>query len=198
MPDLGDDPHAAPLMCAGLIGWRSLVFAGEGKALGIYGFGAAGHIILQVAKARGWRVLVFTRAGDDESQALARELGAEWVGSSEAPPPELLDAAIIYAPVGPLVPAALRATKKGGRVVCAGIHMSDVPSFSYDILWGERSIQSVANLTRADAAAFLAFAPSIKLRTHVKIYPLESANEALDDLRAGRLQGAAVLAPPAA
>jgi alcohol dehydrogenase, propanol-preferring len=192
---LTDDPHMAPLMCAGLIGWRSLVFAGEGRRLGIYGFGAAGHIILQVAKARGQQVFVFTRAGDSESQAFAHGLGADWVGSSDDAPPELLDAAIIYAPVGSLVPAALKVIKKGGRVVCAGIHMSDIPSFPYDILWGERSIHSVANLTRGDADAFLALAPKVGLRTHVKIYPLEEANEALADLRSGRLQGAAVLVP---
>ncbi len=194
--EIGDDPHTAPLMCAGLIGWRSLMFAGEGEKLGIYGFGAAGHIILQVALARGQRVFVFTRAGDLESQAFARERGAEWVGGSEESPPEALDAAIIYAPVGPLVPAALKAVKKSGRVVCAGIHMSAIPSFPYEILWGERSIQSVANLTRGDADAFLALAPKIGLKTRVKTYPLESANEALDDLRNGKLQGAAVLVPP--
>jgi alcohol dehydrogenase, propanol-preferring len=195
LPEIADDPHSAPLLCAGLIGWRSLMFAGEGEKLGIYGFGAAGHIILQVALARGQRVFVFTRAGDRESQAFARERGAEWVGGSEESPPEALDAAIIYAPVGPLVPAALKAVKKSGRVVCAGIHMSDIPSFPYEILWGERSIQSVANLTRADADAFLALAPKIGLETRVKTYPLESANEALDDLRNGKLQGAAVLVP---
>lgn len=194
--EFDDDPHTAPLMCAGLIGWRSLMFAGPGETLGLYGFGAAGHIILQVARARRQRVFVFTRAGDRDSQAFARELGAEWVGSSEASPPEALDAAIIYAPVGPLVPAALQAVKKGGRVVCAGIHMSDIPSFPYDILWGERSIQSVANLTRGDAETFLAQAPKMGLKTKVRIYPLESANQALDDLRNGRLQGAAVLVPP--
>ena len=190
-----DDPHAAPLMCAGLIGWRSLTFAGEGLRLGIYGFGAAGHIILQVAKARGQQVFVFMRAGDGESQAFARELGADWVGNSDDTPPERLDAAIIYAPVGALVPAALKAVKKGGRVVCAGIHMSDIPPFPYNILWGERSIHSVANLTRGDAHAFLTLAPKVGLRTHVRMYPLEEANEALADLRSGRLEGAAVLVP---
>ncbi|MBS0384079.1 MAG: zinc-dependent alcohol dehydrogenase family protein [Proteobacteria bacterium] len=197
LPDMSDDPHMTPLMCAGLIGWRSLVFAGEGKTLGIYGFGAAGHIVLQVARGLGRRVFVFTRAGDRESADFARALGAEWVGSSDQAPPELLDAAIIYAPVGQLVPAALKAVKKGGRVICAGIHMSDVPTFPYDILWGERMIQSVANLTRGDAVAFLAAAPKAGLQTRVKIYPLQRANEALQDLRIGGVQGAAVLVPPA-
>ena len=196
LPDMSDDAHAAPLLCAGLIGWRSLVSAGQGAALGIYGFGAAGHIILQVARARSQRVFVFTRPGDRESQGFARELGADWVGCSEDAPPEMLDAVIIYAPVGGLVPAALRVVKKGGRVVCAGIHMSDIPAFPYDILWGERSIQSVANLTRADAETFLALAPRVGIRTQVTTYPLAEANQALDDLRGGRLQGAAVLIPP--
>lgn len=190
-----DDAAAAPLLCAGLIGWRSLVAAGESKALGLYGFGAAAHIILQVAKWQGRRVFVFTRQCDPESQAFARTLGADWVGGSDEAPPEPLDAAVIYAPAGSLVPAALRAIRKGGRVVCAGIHMSDIPSFPYEILWGEREIVSVANLTRKDARDFLALAPHAGLKTHVTRYPLEQANEALADLRAGRFQGAAVLIP---
>ena len=185
----------APLLCAGLIGWRSLVFAGEGRRLGIYGFGAAGHIIAQVARWQGRRLFVFTREGDAESQAFARSLGAEWVGASGETPLEPLDAAILYAPAGELVPAALRAVAKGGRVVCAGIHMSDIPSFPYEILWGERTVVSVANLTRADAHAFLRIAPEAKIETHVTAYPLSAANEALADLRAGRVQGAAVLVP---
>lgn len=192
---LGDDAAVAPLLCAGLIGWRSLVAAGEGRSLGLYGFGAAAHIILQVAKWQGRRIFVFTRLGDNKSQSFARDLGADWVGASGELPPELLDAAIIFAPAGELVPAALRAVRKGGRVVCAGIHMSDVPSFPYSILWGERSIASVANLTRADALDFLALAPRVGLRTHVSEFPLEKANEALDALRHGRLKGAAVLRP---
>jgi propanol-preferring alcohol dehydrogenase len=194
--DAAAEPAAeAPLLCAGLIGWRSLVMAGEGGTLGIYGFGAAGHIISQVARWQGRRVFAFTRPGDAAGQAFARSLGADWAGGSDQAPPELLDAAIIYAPVGELVPAALRAVKKGGRVVCAGIHMSDIPSFPYAWLWEERQILSVANLTRADAHAFLELAPEAGVATHVTTYPLEQANEALDDLRAGRLEGAAVLLP---
>jgi propanol-preferring alcohol dehydrogenase len=193
LPEAGADAELAPLMCAGLIGWRSLVFAGDARSLGLYGFGAAAHIILQVAKRQGRRVHVFTRPEDSTSQAFARSLGADWVGASDAPPPEPLDAAIIYAPVGALVPAALRAVRKGGRVVCAGIHMSDIPAFPYRILWGERSLVSVANLTRKDARDFLAQAAGVK--THVSCYPLERANDALADLRAGRVQGAAVLTP---
>lgn len=196
LPDaFADDAAAAPLLCAGLIGWRSLVAAGAGAALGLYGFGAAAHIILQAAKWQGRRVFVFTRPQDRDSQAFARTLGANWAGGSDDAPPEPLDAAIIYAPAGPLVPAALRAVCKGGRVVCAGIHMSDIPSFPYDILWGEREIVSVANLTRKDARDFLALAPRIGLKTHIARYPLEQANRALADLRAGRFQGAAVLIP---
>ena len=191
----GADAAMAPLLCAGLIGWRSLVMAGEGRTLGIYGFGAAGHIILQVARWQGRRVFVFTRPGDDEAQGFARSLGAAWVGASDDLPPEPLDAAILYAPVGSLVPAALRAIRKGGRVVCAGIHMSDIPSFPYRWLWEERQIVSVANLTRDDAANFLHVAPQAGVETHVTTYPLAQANAALDDLRAGRLQGAAVLCP---
>ena len=196
LPDaLGDDAAAAPLLCAGLIGWRSLVAAGDGGALGLFGFGAAAHIILQVAKWQGRRVFVFTRPNDAESQAFARGLCADWVGGADELPDEALDAAIIYAPVGALVPAALRAVRKGGRVVCAGIHMSDIPSFPYDILWGERSIVSVANLTRRDALEFLDIAPRAKIKTHITRYQLGRANEALDDLRGGKLQGAAVLIP---
>ena len=192
---LGDDAATAPLLCAGLIGWRSLVMAGEGATLGIYGFGAAGHIIAQAARWQGRRLYVFTRPGDEQSQAFARSLGAAWTGGSDEPPPEPLDAAIIYAPAGELVPAALQAVAKGGRVVCAGIHMSDIPQFPYRILWEERQLVSVANLTRKDAADFLALAPQAGIRTHVTVYRLDQANQALDDLRAGRLQGAAVLQP---
>jgi propanol-preferring alcohol dehydrogenase len=195
LPEHGRAADLAPLMCAGLIGWRSLVFAGEGETIGLYGFGAAAHIILQVAKWQGRRVLAFTRRGDDAAQALARDLGADWAGVSDEPSPEPLDAAIIYAPVGALVPLALKNVRKGGRVVCAGIHMSDIPSFPYADLWGERRIVSVANLTRQDAHDFLQIAPSIGLRMHTTVYPLTEANQALDDLRAGRLQGAAVLEP---
>ncbi|KAB7741328.1 zinc-binding alcohol dehydrogenase family protein [Parvibaculum sedimenti] len=192
---LGDDVAIAPLLCAGLIGWRSLVLAGKGERLGIYGFGAAGHIVLQVAKAQGRKVFAFTTPGDKTAQDFAHSLGAAWAGSSDEMPPELLDAAIIYAPVGALVPAALRAVAKGGRVVCAGIHMSDIPSFPYSILWEERQLLSVANLTRQDAIDFLRIAPSVGVHTRTVPYPLARANEALDDLRAGRLTGAAVLVP---
>ncbi|SSC67064.1 zinc-dependent alcohol dehydrogenase family protein [Ciceribacter selenitireducens] len=190
-----DPVAAAPLMCAGLIGWRSLKMAGEGKRIGIYGFGAAAHIIAQVCVFEGREVYAFTRAGDEAAQALARSLGAVWTGGSEESPPVLLDAAIIFAPVGALVPAALRAVAKGGRVVCGGIHMSDIPQFPYAILWGERQILSVANLTRADAVEFLELAPRAGVTTTTAVYPLERANEALADLRAGRFQGAAVLVP---
>ena len=190
-----DPVAAAPLMCAGLIGWRSLKMAGEGKRIGIYGFGAAAHIIAQVCIYQGREVYAFTRAGDEAAQALARSLGAVWTGGSEDSPPVLLDAAIIFAAVGALVPAALRAVAKGGRVVCGGIHMSDIPQFPYAILWGERQILSVANLTRADAVEFLELAPRAGVTTTTTIYPLERANEALADLRAGRFQGAAVLVP---
>lgn len=190
-----DPVAAAPLMCAGLIGWRSLKMAGEGKRIGIYGFGAAAHIIAQVCVFEGREVYAFTRAGDEAAQALARSLGAVWTGGSEESPPVLLDAAIIFAPVGALVPAALRAVAKGGRVVCGGIHMSDIPQFPYAILWGERQILSVANLTRADAVEFLELAPRAGVTTTTTVYPLERANEALADLRAGRFQGAAVLVP---
>jgi propanol-preferring alcohol dehydrogenase len=195
LPDEFDDAAAAPLLCAGLIGWRSYRLAGEGAALGIYGFGAAAHILAQVAVWQGRRVYAFTRPGDSAAQAFATSLGARWAGGSDETPPEPLDAAIIFAPVGALVPAALRAVKKGGRVVCGGIHMSDIPSFPYSILWEERQLVSVANLTRADAREFLAIAPKSGLKTEVVRYPLGKANEALADLREGRLQGAAVLCP---
>lgn len=191
----GDDVAMAPLLCAGLIGWRSLVMAGESKALGIYGFGAAGHIVAQVARSQGRTVHVFTRRGDQEAQQLALSLGADWAGASEDRPPTDLDAAIIYAPVGALVPLALRAVRKGGRVVCAGIHMSDIPTFPYDSLWGERQIMSVANLTRKDGIDFLAVAAKANIRTHTTVFPLAEANEALAQLRDGKLVGAAVLRP---
>lgn len=191
-----DDPvAAAPLMCAGLIGWRSLRFAGEAKWIGFYGFGAAAHILAQVCVWQGRSVYAFTREGDTAAQAMARSLGAVWAGSSDELPPEQLDAAILFAPVGSLIPAALRAVRKGGTVVCGGIHMSPIPSFPYDILWGERRIVSVTNLTRADAHEFLELAPRAGVRTTTTVYPLERANEALADLRAGRFQGAAVLVP---
>jgi len=191
----GDDAGLAPLLCAGLIGWRSLVMAGEGRSIGIYGFGAAGHIVAQVARAQGRSIYAFTRRGDEDAQQLARSLGAEWTGASEEKPPIELDAAIIYAPVGPLVPLALRAVRKGGRVVCAGIHMSDIPAFPYSILWGERQLVSVANLTRQDGIDFLKAAAKANIQTHTTIFPLKAANEALTRLREGRLVGAAVLRP---
>lgn len=191
-----DDPvAAAPLMCAGLIGWRSLVIAGEGRRIGLYGFGAAAHILAQVCRWQGREVYAFTRAGDEAAQQMARSLGAVWAGSSDELPPEPLDAAILFAPVGALVPLALRAVRKGGRVVCGGIYMSDIPSFPYELLWEERQLVSVANLTRQDAIDFLAVAPRAGVRTTTTVYPLARANEALADLRAGRFQGAAVLVP---
>jgi propanol-preferring alcohol dehydrogenase len=193
IPEGYSDYHAAPLLCAGLIGYRALELAGEGKRLGLYGFGAAAHIVAQVARHRGWELYAFTRPGDVEGQRFAGEHGASWAGSSDERPPAQLDAAIIFAPVGSLVPAALRATAKGGVVVCAGIHMSDIPSFPYDILWGERVLRSVANLTRRDGRELLRLAPTVPIRTTVRLYPLESANEALADLRSGRVEGAAVL-----
>ena len=196
-PIQGDysDAEAAPLMCAGLIGYRSLATAGQAERLGIYGFGAAAHIVAQMARHRGQRVYAFTRPGDDQAQAFARDLGAVWVGASDQRPPEPLDAAIIFAPVGALVPAALEAVGKGGVVVAGGIHMSDIPSFPYRILWGERVVRSVANLTRRDAEDFLALAPRVPVRTEIQTFPLEHANEALTCLREGRLRGAAVLLP---
>lgn len=195
LPPKFGDAEAAPLLCAGLIGWRSLRLAGEGRRLGIYGFGAAAHIIAQVARWQGREVCAFTRAGDMAAQDFARSLGAVWAGDSGMLPPEPLDAAIIFAPVGELVPLALKAVRKGGRVVCGGIHMSDIPSFPYRLLWEERQVMSVANLTRRDAVEFLAVAPRAGVQTEVTRYRLEDANQALADLRAGRLSGAAVLVP---
>ncbi len=193
--EAGNDSSLAPLLCAGLIGWRSLGIAGKSKTLGLYGFGAAAHIVAQIARWQGRSVFAFTRPGDTASQDFARQLGAVWVGGSDEMPPEPLDAAIIFAPVGALVPLALQAVRKGGRVVCAGIHMSDIPSFPYRLLWEERQLVSVANLTRQDGIDFLRLAPEIGIQTHTTIYPLRQANQALDDLRAGRLEGAAVLVP---
>ena len=187
------DAEAAPLLCAGLIGYRSLVAAGDAKRVGLYGFGASAHLIAQVARHQGREVYAFTRPGDDDNQAFAKSLGATWAGGSDAKPPQPLDAAIIFAPVGSLIPTALRATAPGGTVVCAGIHMSDIPSFPYDILWEERSIRSVANLTRRDAEEFMRLAPAVPVKTTITTYPLAHANRALADLRAGRLHGAAVL-----
>jgi len=195
IPDVYSDVEAVPLLCAGLIGYRALKKAGESERLGIYGFGAAAHIVAQVARWQGRRVFAFTRPGDVQAQCFARDLGAIWAGGSDEPPPEQLDAAIIFAPVGSLVPAALRAVRKGGTVVCGGIHMSDIPSFPYDILWGERTLLSVANLTRADAKEFLALAPRIPVRTETTVYPLAAANEVLALLRRGEVRGAAVLIP---
>ncbi len=189
------DAEAAPLMCAGLIGHRSLRMAGDPKRLGIYGFGAAAHIVAQVANFEGRKVFAFTRPGDEAAQKFARDLGAVWAGPSDAPPPEPLDAAIIFAPVGALVPLALRAIRPGGRVVCAGIYMTDIPSFPYDLLWQERQIVSVANLTRRDGEEFLALAPRIPVKTTIEKYPLTEANTALNNLRAGHIHGAAVLIP---
>ena len=187
------DLQAAPLLCGGLIGYRALRLAGEAERLGLYGFGAAAHIICQVAVSQGRRVFAFTRATDTAAQALARKLGAEWAGDSMAPGPEPLDAALIFAPVGELVPAALRATARGGVVVCAGIHMSDIPTFPYADLWGERTLRSVANLTRADGEALLELAPKVPVHTEVHAYPLGETNAAIDDVRAGRVEGAAVI-----
>jgi alcohol dehydrogenase, propanol-preferring len=187
------DEQAAPLLCAGLIGYRALRLVGDGERLGLYGFGASAHILCQVAAHQGRRVFVFTREGDAEGQRFARELGAEWAGASTERPPEELDGAIVFAPVGALMPAALRVSAKGARVLSAGIHMSDVPSFPYATLWGERSLGSVANLTKRDGEEFLALAPRIPVRTEVEVHPLEGANEALDSIRSGRLKGAAVL-----
>ncbi len=189
------DSEAAPLLCAGLIGHRAYRMTGEGRRLGVYGFGAAAHIMIQVALWEGREVYGFTRPGDVEAQAFARDLGAVWAGASGEAPPQPLDAAVIFAPVGDLVPEALKRTARGGIVVCAGIHMSDIPSFPYRILWEERQIRSVANLTRRDAEEFLALAPRVPVRTHTRDYPLAEANRALDDLRKGRLKGAAVLRP---
>jgi propanol-preferring alcohol dehydrogenase len=193
IPEGYPDAQAAPLLCAGLIGYRSLVLAGDGGRIGLYGFGASAHIVAQVARSQGRHVFAFTRAGDDAARSLALELGAEWAGDSDAQPPEELDAAIIFAPVGGLVPTALRSVRKGGAVVCAGIHMSDIPSFPYELLWGERVLRSVANLTRRDGKELLALAPQIPVRTTVETFPLAEAERALDSLRSGRIRGAAVL-----
>jgi propanol-preferring alcohol dehydrogenase len=193
LPDFGDAAPLAPLLCAGLIGYRALRLAGESKRVGIYGFGAAAHIVAQVLKYQGREFHAFTRPADVASQEFARRLGAAWAGSADQTPPALLDAALIFAPAGPLVPAALRHLEKGGCVVCAGIHMSDIPAFPYDILWGERSIRSVANLTRRDGLEFLELAPRVPVRTEVVRFPLAQANEALAQLRRGAFQGAAVL-----
>ena len=193
IPEEYSDAEAAPLMCAGLIGYRSLRMAGDAGRLGIYGFGAAAHIITQVARHQGRRIFAFTRPGDVNGQQFARELGADWAGGSDELPPEPLHAALIFAPVGALVPVALRAVDRGGVVICSGIHMSDIPSFPYSLLWQERMVRSVANLTRADATELLALAPKVPIRTEVQRYPLDRANEALADLRAGRVRGAAVL-----
>jgi len=195
LPAHADPLHTAPLLCAGLIGWRALKAAGDGRTLGLYGFGAAAHLIAQVAIRQGRRVYAFTRPGDGVAQAFARTLGATWAGGSDEPPPERLDAAILFAPVGGLVPAALAAVRKGGRVVCGGIHMSDIPSFPYRLLWEERELVSVANLTRADGREFLELAAREPLQVHATPYPLAATNEALADLREGRLSGAAVVVP---
>jgi propanol-preferring alcohol dehydrogenase len=195
IPNEYDDAAAAPLLCAGLIGYRSLVMAGDAQRLGIYGFGAAAHIVAQVARYQGRRLFAFSRPGDLDAQRFARELGAEWAGDSTAMPPEPLDAAILFAPVGSLVPAALRATAKGGTVVCAGIHMSEIPAFPYELLWGERVVRSVANLTRRDGEEFLALAPRVPVKTTTEVLKLDQANEALARLREGRVTGAAVLVP---
>src|SRR5229473_42672 len=189
------DVEAAPLLCAGLIGYRTLRLAGEGERIGIYGFGAAAHIVAQLARYQGRRVFAFTRPGDAAAQDFARGLGAVWAGGSDETPPEQLDAALIFAPVGALVPAALAATRKGGTVVCGGIHMSDIPAFPYALLWEERVVRSVANLTRRDAEEFLALAPQVPVRTHTETFPLAAADTALQRLRAGNLEGAAVLVP---
>jgi propanol-preferring alcohol dehydrogenase len=195
LPDGYSAGEAAPLLCAGLIGYRALRFAGDAEVIGFYGFGSSAHLITQVARHEGRRVFAFTRPGDEEGQAFARSLGAEWAGGSDESPPEELDAAIIFAPVGALVPAALRTVRKAGEVVCAGIHMSDIPSFPYELLWGERVVRSVANLTRRDGEEFLALAPQVPVRAEVEIFALEDANDALERLRNGQLRGTAVLVP---
>jgi alcohol dehydrogenase, propanol-preferring len=195
LPASFGDAEAAPLLCAGLIGYRALAMAGDARRIGIYGFGAAAHIVAQVAAFQGRELYAFTRPGDSAAQAFARKLGCRWAGDSTAPAPEPLDAALLFAPVGSLVPLALAATRKGGSVVCAGIHMSDIPSFPYSLLWGERSLRSVANLTRRDGEEFMRLAPLARVRTEVRRYPLADANSALGDLREGALNGAAVLLP---
>ncbi len=193
IPEGYPDAQAAPLLCAGLIGHRALRMAGDAERLGLYGFGASAHIVCQVARAQGRRAFAFVRKGDEDAAALARELGAEWAGDALGPGPEPLDAAIVFAPVGELVPAALRAVAKGGTVVCAGIHMSDIPGFPYSLLWGERTLRSVANLTRRDGEEFMELAPRVPVRTRVEEHPLEAAGEALDRLRSGAVRGAAVV-----
>jgi propanol-preferring alcohol dehydrogenase len=193
--EAGSDVELAPLLCAGLIGWRSLMIAGAGKKLGLYGFGGAAHIVAQAAKWQGRQIFAFTRPGDEATQVFARRLGATWAGGSDEMPPEPLDCAIIYATLGDLVPLALKAVRKGGRVVCAGIHMSNIPSFPYELLWEERQLVSVANLTRQDGVDFLRQAPEMGIITETTRYPLAQANQALADLRAGRFEGAAVLVP---
>jgi alcohol dehydrogenase, propanol-preferring len=195
IPESYPDEQAAPLLCAGLIGYRALRMCGDARRIGLYGFGAAAHIVAQVAGRQGREVLAFTRRGDGAAQAFALELGASWAGGSDEQPPEQLDAAIVFAPDGALVPLALRAVAPGGTVVCGGIHMSEIPAFPYSILWGERTLRSVTNLTRADAEEFLALAPEVPVRTHVRSYPLEDGGKALEDLRAGRFTGSAVLIP---
>lgn len=194
IPEGFPDHEAAPLLCAGLIGYRSLRMTGDAERIGFYGFGAAAHILIQVARHQGRRVFAFTKPGDDSSQKFARQLGAVWAGGTDGPAPEALDAAIIFAPAGELVPLSLRAVERGGVVVCAGIHMSDIPAFPYEILWGERTVRSVANLTRRDGEEFLALAPRVPVHSEVRVYPLPSANDALTDLRSGRIDGAAVIA----
>ncbi len=193
LPEALDPLHAAPLLCAGLIGYRSLRFCGDARRIGVYGFGAAAHLVTQVARWQGREIYAFTRRGDNAAQAFARELGAVWAGASDERPPALLDAAILFAPVGALVPAALAAVERGGVVVCGGIHMSDVPSFPYELLWGERTLRSVANLTRADAEEFLAIAPRVPVETEIHPFPLSEANVAIERLRRGEVRGAAVL-----
>ncbi len=195
LPDSLDDVHAAPLLCAGLIGYRALSLCGDAHRLGLYGFGAAAHLVAQVAVWQGRECYAFVRPGDSRAENFARSMGCEWAGGSDQPPPATLDAAILFAPVGSLVPAALATVRKGGVVVCGGIHMSDIPSFPYSLLWGERSVRSVANLTRADGREFLKLAPQIPVRTEVETFPLEEANAALDRLRSGEINGAAVLVP---
>jgi propanol-preferring alcohol dehydrogenase len=195
LPDGYSDQEAAPLMCAGVIGWRALKAAGRCSRLGLYGFGAAAHIVVQIARSRGEEVFAFVRPGDEKARAFALAMGASWAGGSDEASPQPLDAAIIFAPIGELVPAALRAVQRGGTVVCGGIYMSDIPSFPYSVMWGERTVRSVANLCRRDAEEFLAFAATTKIRVASVPYPLTDANTALSDLRSGRLTGAAVLVP---
>jgi propanol-preferring alcohol dehydrogenase len=195
LPDEAAAPSLAPWLCAGLIGYRALRMAGDAERVGLYGFGAAAHIVAQILRYEKRRIFAFTRSRDTSAQDFARSLGAEWAGASEEMPPEELDAAILFAPVGALVPAALQAVARGGTVVCAGIHSSDIPSFPYRLLWGERTVRSVANLTRQDGVDFLKLAPTVPIQTETQVFPLSAANDALDRLRSGRIQGAAVLVP---